>query len=794
MDNTAELEINLYPLPDVQSQAAAAPGAPGAPAAPAAPAAAGTPASPPPPLAPAAPDVFLIEMRFNDPRDPFRLPAERGWVKIPFSDFEAIEKDFSIRMADKGAAHGSLLSKVLFDNPALKNYLDDKRSRLSQKDQAAQPPQSTALRVVLNLDPDSPRLHSLRWETLCDYVDQNWLLTKQNIWFSRFLKSPSLDFPSLRPRQALTALVAVANPKDLADAAGLYNSYPPSGETLHPIDADGEVQRARAALGIPDDPQRLKVIGDGQDTQPVSLKRLSEALQEGWDIVYLACHGAMDPHTNPPSPVLLLEDETTGDGELVPADELVVRLRQIPPNRRPRLILLASCQSAGTGAPAAPAPGGGAAAPPPGQPPAALEPETSDAASALQALGPKLAALGIPAVIAMQGKITMTTVASFMPKFFSELAKHGQVDLAMTIARGEVQARPDAWMPVLYLGLKDGRIWYDPLVYKADQQTFINPIDQAAQLQGFWNTLKGKYRNKLLTPVIGPGLSERILGPRDEFTADWAERIEFPLDETDRDKLEQVSLFYAADKTSDQAHYDFVEALRQHTLQRSAPRLGPPDQASDLSPLLKKISDQVWDEDPGDPLFQLAGMDFGVFITTCQDTLLTKALVKHGKQPQPFRCQWKRGETAQDMTNVSLDDPTKPVVFYLFGNIEEPESLVLSLDDVLDYLIYVTKGNRIPEPIWRVLTQRSALFLGFDGDEWGLRTLLRSIINSEAIALFKGKDQVAVQIEPREERLRSPAKARRYLERTLEHTTSTFNVFWFRAEDFIANFQTELNK
>lgn len=64
--------------------------------------------------------------------------------------------------------------------------------------------------------------------------------------------------------------------------------------------------------------------------------------------------------------------------------------------------------------------------------------------SAQAALAPRLAAAGVPAVLAMQGRISMDTVAAAMPRFFSELIRDGRLDRAMAVARGLVRGRPDA--------------------------------------------------------------------------------------------------------------------------------------------------------------------------------------------------------------------------------------------------------------------------------------------------------------------------------------------------------------
>ena len=81
---------------------------------------------------------------------------------------------------------------------------------------------------------------------------------------------------------------------------------------------------------------------------------------------------------------------------------------------------------------------------------------------ALAALGPRLAEAGVPAVLAMQGNITMRTITEFVPELFRALQDDGQIDRAVSVARGKIRDRSDSWMPVLFMRLKSGRIWYKP--------------------------------------------------------------------------------------------------------------------------------------------------------------------------------------------------------------------------------------------------------------------------------------------------------------------------------------------
>ena len=115
------------------------------------------------------------------------------------------------------------------------------------------------------------------------------------------------------------------------------------------------------------------------------------------------------------------------DGEADPADgeELIDGLAGL--TRRPTLAVLCSCASAGAG-----------------------DADLLGDGSALAALGPRFAQVGVPAVVAMQGEITMATAALFIPRFFEELEVDGSIDRAMAVARYEIKDRGDWWVPVLF--------------------------------------------------------------------------------------------------------------------------------------------------------------------------------------------------------------------------------------------------------------------------------------------------------------------------------------------------------
>jgi len=312
-------------------------------------------------------------------------------------------------------AYGERLAAQLFASPGLRSFLDQTLAVAAS--------QQTPLHLRLFIHPDATALHALRWETLRLPGSATPLATGEWVRFSRYLDSAGWRPTRTVERAALRALVAVASP-DMA------------GTALAEVRIDRELAAARAGLG---DIPTVELAGRGQ----VTLSALLARLRDGCDILYLAAHGALVDG----EPQILLEREDGGRAWTA-GSELAARLGELA--SPPSLVVLVSCQSAGADGQWLAQDGG-----------------------ALAGLGPRLAAAGVPAVVAMQGNLSMDTAAAFMPAFLRELRRDGQMARAMAVARGAVRARPDWWMPVLYTRLEDGRVFELPNA--ADDSLFDLP-------------------------------------------------------------------------------------------------------------------------------------------------------------------------------------------------------------------------------------------------------------------------------------------------------------------------------
>jgi len=299
-------------------------------------------------------------------------------------------------------AYGQYLAEAVFHDPAARSGFIQAR--------AVAEALKVQLRLRLDIDPLAEELHSLRWETLHDPDRGTRLCADENVLFSRFLSSASQHSFSPPGIERLRAVALISSPSNL-DAS-----------KFAPIDVAQETDRARKAMA---DMDLVPLFSGGAAT----FSRLLEAMRagRGADVLYFVAHGWQ---TGKQAFVLL--EKSNGEGERVLVKELINGLSGL--RKLPLMAVLISCQSAGSGE------------------------AVND--NVLLALGPRLADLGIPAVVAMHGSVSFATMQVFLPEFFRELQRDGQIDRALAVARAAVRNQPDWWMPVLFSRLRDNQLYH----------------------------------------------------------------------------------------------------------------------------------------------------------------------------------------------------------------------------------------------------------------------------------------------------------------------------------------------
>lgn len=590
------------------------------------------------------------------------------------------------------------------------------------------------VRLVVDPSPEAAVLHGVRWETLRDPQDDRTLLTDENVLFSRFLGSRDWRPVRPRPRGDLRALVVVASPSDVGD-------YPAQGAgRLTPLDVAAELDRARSAL------VGLDVTELPGSASPTA-EHVLDALRTGYDVVYVVCHGYLHHR----EPVLLLEDDDGAAAPLLGSD-LVQRVREL--TRTPGLVFLASCRGAGDG-----------------------EDARSADAGVLAALGPRLAAAGVPAVVAMQGDVTMATAAAFSTAFFRSLDSDGLVDRACAVGRAAVRDRHDWWVPTLFMRLRSGRMWYES---GGPRGTVFEK----------WPSLVRAIETGRCTPVIGPGISDVLLGSRQEIARAWASRYRFPMAPHNRESLPQVAQYLAINQNRWFPHSELEHHVRRTLLERFGDEIPEPLRAptAPIEDVLSAGWNALRTRGSVEPYSVLASLTTPVYVTTQPTRLLADALRAAGKDPQIELCQWNDEFVWEE--SVYAREPgfrptvDRPLVYHLLGLLDVPESLVLTEDNYFDFLIGVTQNRElVPECVRGALTRTALMFVGFRLDEWDFRVLYRSVMSYEGKAA-NGHSHVAVQIDPEEGSTSDPVRARAYLEGYFREGAPV-SLYWGSTEAFV---------
>lgn len=275
-----------------------------------------------------------------------------------------------------------------------------------------------------------------------------------------------------------------------------------------------------------------------------------------------------------------------------------------------------------------------------------------------------------------------------------------------------------------------------------------------------WEVLITRIKDGRCTPFLGAGACYGILPLARDIALEWAERHGYPME--DIDDLGNVAQ-YVAITTSDPT---FPKEL------------------------IAKLLEKVYPEDFGaieKSHGLIAKLPSPVFITTNYDDFLYRSLQAVGKKPKRVICAWNtliEKETEYLLEEDFSPSEETPIVFHLHGINEVPESIVLTEDDYVDFLInlgrYKYQKNIIPHQIQKAITSSSLLFMGYGMRDWSFRVIFRGLISQMEDSLRR--TSLAVQLKKEDKRQEE------YLNKYFGEMK--IKVFWGNAAEFIE----ELNK
>lgn len=272
-----------------------------------------------------------------------------------------------------------------------------------------------------------------------------------------------------------------------------------------------------------------------------------------------------------------------------------------------------------------------------------------------------------------------------------------------------------------------------------------------------WELLLDRIRTGKCTPFLGAGVNYGFLPTGAAIANRWAQAHEYPLQ--DPDDLARVAQFLAIKKDPMWPKGLILREFREN---------GKPQDFAAAD----------------NPLGILAELPLPIYITTNYDNCLCDALQLKGKKPRVELCRWNskldnRGSVFSKKSYVPTKD--EPVVFHVHGHQDVPESLVLTEDDYLEFLVSLSKKSKelLAGRIQEALAGTSLLFIGYRLADWDLRVLLHGLLTATEKSLRCAS--VSVQLPP-DFPTEQQKNAVAYLERYFGELK--ISLFWGKATDF----------
>jgi len=272
-----------------------------------------------------------------------------------------------------------------------------------------------------------------------------------------------------------------------------------------------------------------------------------------------------------------------------------------------------------------------------------------------------------------------------------------------------------------------------------------------------WRLFLRRIQAGKCTPLIGADIGTGVGSSLAEMARHWVQEYDYPLGGSP--DLARIAQYIAV--------RDPIAAKEQ--IQEWMTRIGAVSLASS-------------------PYDILADLPLPIYITTSYDDQLEQALRRRGREPRRELCRWNRELVAQ--LRSGLEDGVapsehEPLVFYLYGHYSVPESLVVSEDDYLDFLVNVSSGQyQLPLLIQRTLAGTSLLFLGYRLGEWDFRILFRGIVASSEASLRRLSITVQLPPLPDDAPGETKLRAQRFLGDYFQRRE--VRVYWGSAEAFTA--------
>lgn len=286
-----------------------------------------------------------------------------------------------------------------------------------------------------------------------------------------------------------------------------------------------------------------------------------------------------------------------------------------------------------------------------------------------------------------------------------------------------------------------------------------------------WETLLRRISHGECTPILGGGVYSQRPSIRSDIARKWAQEYNYPL--SDGSDLARVARFLSVEYAD--AEYPatkYIEEWKDVT-------------APDFS-------------NPDEPYTILAKLPLPLYITTNYDDFMERALTLQHRDVKPDLCRWLKSlEEDEPSPLASGFEPTvaSPSVFHFYGYTQVPQSLALTEDDYFQFLINISKDEKlIPKRVQRAIAGTSLILLGYSLDDWDFRILFHVLAGY--LKTSTSKTHVAVQISPLSKETPEDVKqrAQSFFDKYFESRSPDIRVSWDTSQEFVLRLKDNYGK
>lgn len=323
-----------------------------------------------------------------------------------------------------------------------------------------------------------------------------------------------------------------------------------------------------------------------------------------------------------------------------------------------------------------------------------------------------------------------------------------------------------------------------------------------------WSYIVQEIYRTTCAPIISNGvINSSLFGSKNVVQA-WAEEIGYPL--ADGGNVTRVAQFLSVTQQDPaRAKSGYLQFLKESLLgwARTEPGANPSflDQVEremrrlTFSQLAtERLHHPDFKNEPDNPLSILAALDIPVYLTTSHHHFMEAALRATDKTPHTQVYAWREGMEHNIPSEFRTDqgfepDVKAPLVYHLHGIDDYPDSLVLTEDDHLEFLVYVAKDFKelggTHDKVRNAISSSLLILLGYDLHAWDLRVLLAGLIKD----MPRRPRSFAIQLKSGQVKgIKDSKQFREYLQKSFG--LAQFDVYWGDPQSFMLSLWKESEK